>query len=471
MEFLSTFFSTISGLGKYLMVPLMVALIGIAFKCNPNKAIKGGITVGIGLFGLDLALSIVSNYLGPVATGLVGKANLSLDVIDVGWTALSGIAYGTEIGAFIIPLMLAFNLIMLAIGATKTMDIDIWNFWHYALTGSLIYVITNNLFFGLLAALAHAAVIFLIADRTAKRVQEVIGIPGISIPHGGCLGQWIVGFILEPLYNLINKGKKVEDQQMNQAKAKKLQDNAILKVIKDPIYLGFILGTVIAFIGGQDAKTSFTTGMAMAALLYLTPRMVKILMEGLVPISQACSKIMAEKNKSGELYIGMDNAVGLGHTTVMLISVIAIPVCVALCAVVPGNHIIPIASLAACGYNCSMLNVVHKGKVGRTLISCTIFLAITLIIATFMAPKITEVALSSGYTWSQTEYTMISAISGTLWSTFPLFLLFNINGTVGALCCVGIIIICIVAQKIYFRKKVQALETLDVDNQGKCEGK
>lgn len=470
MEFLSTFFSTISGLGKYLMVPLMVALIGIAFKCNPNKAIKGGITVGIGLFGLDLALSIVSNYLGPVATGLVGKANLSLDVIDVGWTALSGIAYGTEIGAFIIPLMLAFNLIMLAIGATKTMDIDIWNFWHYALTGSLIYVITNNLFFGLLAALAHAAVIFLIADRTAKQVQKVIGIPGISIPHGGCLGQWIVGFIFEPLYNLLNKGNKDEDQQMNQAKAKKLQDNAILKVIKDPIYLGFILGTVIAFIGGQDAKTSFTTGMAMAALLYLTPRMVKILMEGLVPISQACSKIMAEKNKSGELFIGMDNAVGLGHTTVMLISVIAIPVCVALCAVVPGNHIIPIASLAACGYNCSMLNVVHKGKVGRTLISCTIFLAITLVIASFMAPKITEVALSSGYTWSQTEYTMISAISGTLWSTFPLFLLFNINGTVGALCCVAIIIACIIAQKIYFRKKAKVLDTVNINKQSDCEG-
>ena len=83
MEFLSAFFTTISGLGKYLMVPLMVALIGIAFKCNINKAIKGGITVGIGLFGLDLALTIVTNYLGPVATGLVGQANLNLDVTCV----------------------------------------------------------------------------------------------------------------------------------------------------------------------------------------------------------------------------------------------------------------------------------------------------------------------------------------------------------------------------------------------------
>lgn len=457
MEFLSTFFTTISGLGKYLMVPLMVALIGIAFKCNINKAIKGGITVGIGLFGLDLALSIVSNYLGPVATGLVGKANLNLDVIDVGWTALSGIAYGTEIGAFIIPLMLAFNLILLAIGATKTMDIDIWNFWHYALTGSLIYVVTGNLAYGLLAALAHASIIFLIADRTAKRVQEVIGIPGISIPHGGCLGQWIVGFILEPLYNLFGKGK--EGKEVNQEKTKKLQENPVLKVIKDPIYLGFILGTTIAFIGEQDAKTSFTTGMAMAALLYLTPRMVKILMEGLVPISQACTKIMKAKNKNAELYIGMDNAVGLGHTTVMLISVIAIPICVLLCAVVPANRIIPIASLAACGYNCSMLNVVHKGKVGRTLLSCTIFLALTLVIASFMAPKITEVALSSGYTWSQTEYTLISAISGTLWSTFPIFMLFNVNGYVGAAFCVAVIVVCVILQKIYFKQKLASTET------------
>lgn len=144
----------------------------------------------------------------------------------------------------------------------------------------------------------------------------------------------------------------------------------------------------------------------------------------------------------------------------MLISVIAIPVCVALCAIVPGNRIIPIASLAACGYNCSMLNVVHRGKVGRTLLSCTIFLALTLVIASFMAPKITEVALSSGYTWSQSEYTLISAISGTLWSTFPLFLLFNINSTIGAVCCLAIIIACVVLQKIYFKKKMQSAAEL-----------
>ena len=460
MAFINEFFANLAGLGKYLMVPLMIAIIGILFKVNVNKAIKGGITVGIGLFGLDLALSIVGNYLGPVANGLVTKANLNLDVVDVGWQALSGIAFGTEIGAMIIPVMILFNAIMLAIGATRTMNVDIWNFWHYALTGSLVYFVTNNFLYGLLAAIAHAAIILLFADRTAPRVQEVTGIPGISIPHGGVLGQWIVGFIMEPIYNFIGKRFRNDKKtKIDNGQGKKLQENAIFKIIQDPIYLGFILGTVLGFIAGQGAKTSFTTGMAMAAFLYLTPRMVKILMEGLLPINQAVQKMRSKMDGNSDLYIGMDNAVGLGHNTVMLITVIAIPILIVLAAIVPGNRVIPIASLAACGYCSSMLNVVHKGKFGRTLFSTTILFISTLLIASYMAPVITEVAILSGF---ETEYALISAISGTLISTTPLFLAFRFSNTVGLIFSLIIIVGTIVLQRIYFKKRDQQEETKEV---------
>ena len=460
MAFINEFFANLAGLGKYLMVPLMIAIIGILFKVNVNKAIKGGITVGIGLFGLDLALSIVGNYLGPVANGLVTKANLNLDVVDVGWQALSGIAFGTEIGAMIIPVMILFNAIMLAIGATRTMNVDIWNFWHYALTGSLVYFVTNNFLYGLLAAIAHAAIILLFADRTASRVQEVTGIPGISIPHGGVLGQWIVGFIMEPIYNFIGKRFRNDKKtKIDNGQGKKLQENAIFKIIQDPIYLGFILGTVLGFIAGQGAKTSFTTGMAMAAFLYLTPRMVKILMEGLLPINQAVQKMRSKMDGNSDLYIGMDNAVGLGHNTVMLITVMAIPILIVLAAIVPGNRLIPIASLAACGYNSSMLNVAHKGKFGRTLLSTTILFIIMLLVASYVAPEITEVAILSGF---ETEYALISAISGTLISTTPLFLAFRFSNTVGLIFSLIIIVGTIVLQRIYFKNRDQQEETKEV---------
>lgn len=462
METISQIFSFISGMGKYVMIPLMVSLIGIAFKCNPNKAIKGGITVGIGLFGLDLALSLVSKYLGPVATALVEQAHLNLDVIDVGWTALSGIAYATEIGALIIPFCLMVNIIMLSLGATKTMDIDIWNFWHYALTGSLIYLVSKNIVLGFLAAATHFVILLTFADRNAKQTQETIGVPGVSIPHGGTLAGWVIGYVMEKVYNFFgskfSKGNK-EEKKIDAEKAKKLQKNPLAVVFRDPVYVGLILGIALALIGKQDIKTALVTGMAMAALLYLTPRMVKILMEGLLPISNACKNIMAKKYKGQELYIGMDTAIILGHPAVMIGTVVMIPVCVLLAIFLPGNRIVPLASLAACGYNCTILCIMHKGKTWRTLLSCTILLSVLMLIGSAMAEQITTVAVATGYGWSQTEYTLISAISGTLASTIWFFRAFEFNTYFGIALCLVIIVGLIIWNRAYFKKQVSLSTT------------
>ncbi len=450
MEIISSIFSYISGLGKYLMVPLMVALIGLAFKAKPERAIKGGITVGIGLFGLDLALSLVSTYLGPVASSLVEKAHLNLEVIDVGWTALSGIAYSTSVGAFAIPFFVLFNIVLLAVGATKTMDIDIWNYWHYALTGSLITVLTGNMLLGFLAASAHAVVIFAFGDRWAEQSQEIIGIPGISLPHGGNVLPYMVAPLTEKLFNLFNKNKE-EKAESSSSDVEKLTNNAFMRIVKDPIYDGFFLGTILGFVAGQNVKGAFTTGMAMAALLYLTPRMVKILMEGLVPISNAVKKIMKERYKGQQLYIGMDTAIGLGHPTVMLCTVIMIPILIALCVIVPGNTIIPMASLAACGYVAVIPCIIHKGKFGRSLVTSIILEAIYLVGSSLMAGVITKVALGAGY---QTEYAVISSISGDLCVAGVEYFLFNISNIVGIVFCLVVIVGTVILQRMYFKKKL-----------------
>jgi len=203
--------------------------------------------------------------------------------------------------------------------------------------------------------------------------------------------------------------------------------------------------------------------MAMAALLFLTPRMVKILMEGLIPISNACKEIMSKKYKGEQLYIGMDNAIILGHSTVMLGTVVMIPICVLLAMVIPGNRIIPLASLAACGYNCTCANVMHRGKIFRTFFSSAILLSVSMLIGSFMAPEITEVAVSTGYGWSQTDFSLISAISGTLTSTFWLWLVYNLSSVVGIVVCVAIIVALIVLNRRYFKKKRELRTTEFVD--------
>ena len=79
---------------------------------------------------------------------------------------------------------------------------------------------------GFLAAAAHFVVLLTIADRTAKQTQEVIEVPGVSIPHGGTFGGWVIGFVMEKVYNFLgskfgSKEKKTEKTDVE--KAKKLQ--------------------------------------------------------------------------------------------------------------------------------------------------------------------------------------------------------------------------------------------------------
>jgi len=460
MQFIATAASFISGLGKYVMIPIAVSLIGIVFRADTARAIKGGITVGIGLMGLDLALSLVGTYLGPVGTALVAKAGLNLDVIDVGWTALSGIAYSTQIGAFIIPYMVLFNIVLLAIGATKTIDIDIWNYWHAALVGSLMATITGNIIYGFVAATAFQMVSFAIADRTAEDVQEVLGLPGISIPHAGAITAFSIGYIMEAAYNKI--GLFGSGKQGDASTAKKLTENKLINTLKDPVFVGYILGIVVGFASGQSFKTTMTTALAMSALLMLTPRMVKILMEGLVPISQAAQKMMNKRFKGQQLYIGMDTAVGLGHVTTMIGTVVMIPIVILLCAILPGNRILPVASLASCGYNCAMINVCHKGNLPRVLLTTSISICFFLIASSVMAPIVTNVALSAGY---QTEYALITSISGDLLNTTFFYVMFSISPIVGVAVSAAMIIGLILLQRNYLKKKAEfsTREFIDAD--------
>jgi PTS system galactitol-specific IIC component len=49
--------------------------------------------------------------------------------------------------------------------------------------------------------------------------------------------------------------------------------------------------------------------MSVAALMFLLPRITKIIMEGLVPISEQTRNFMQKKYHGAEFYIGLDSAV------------------------------------------------------------------------------------------------------------------------------------------------------------------
>ncbi|MEA5026094.1 MAG: PTS transporter subunit IIC [Erysipelotrichaceae bacterium] len=449
MELIQSVFSTISGLGNYIMIPIMIFIVGLLVRCKPEKALKAGLTVGIGLIGLDLVMGLVWTNISPVANLLVEKFGLELTTIDTGWATAAGLAFSTSIGAFIIPFILVVNIALLSIKATKTMNIDIWNYWHYAFSGAVVYLLTNNLIFGFTAAAVHCIVSLIIADRTASQVHKEMGLPGISIPQGFAVTEYPIFMALDRLYDLIlPRSKAVEASTLE-----KVSSNKLLLILKDPIYLGLLIGSVLGFIVGYDVKSALTVGISMAALMFLLPRMVKVLMEGLLPISQAAKEHMSKRYQGQEIYIGMDSAVLLGHPTTLAVALLLIPITLVLAMILPGNTTLPLGDLAATAYFVSMASVIHKGKFGRVLISGTIMMGIVLLIASFFAPQLTQFAMA-GAIAIPTGAAQITALSAGNLFALVLFWCFKL-GWIGLALVLAATGVLVYLHRMYLAKQVK----------------
>ncbi|MBQ1307975.1 MAG: PTS galactitol transporter subunit IIC [Erysipelotrichaceae bacterium] len=406
MEILLGIFGFISDLGSTVMVPVMITIVGLVLGLDFFKALKSGMTVGIGLIGINLVMNLVWTYMTPVAQALVEVFNLPLSYVDMGWSYVAAVAFSTTVGTFVIPFCLLINIVMLVIKATKTVDIDIWNYWHCAFTGSVVYATTKNYAIAFMAAGLHFVATLVMGDRFAKMVQEEMDLPGISLPHGSAAPALVIGWLANKFLDLFFKGGDKKEEKNTGG----IAANPFVRFITDPMMIGLILGTVLALIVKNSIAVSLQTGMAMAALMFLLPRMVKVLMEGLLPLSTAAKKTMAKKFSGQEFFIGMDSAVCLGHPTALSTSLVLIPLTLIIAMILPGNVVLPLGDLASTAYYTAMTTIPSRGKFGRTLFGACIVQALACYAGTYFADATTTVAVAQGLA---EEGALVSSLSAT----------------------------------------------------------
>lgn len=409
IELFTWFNEILSKATQAVWLPIFLFIIAVLLRAPVGRAFRAAITIGIAWIGITLVINLFFGGYGGVsipaaAAAIRDRFGLVLEGIDVGWPPMAAIAYGTLVGAMIIPIGFIVNLILLALKLTKTFDIDVWNFWHWAFVGGTIYTLTRDLSFSILAAVTYEVFCLKVADWTVKPLWDLFpGYKGYSIPQGG---GWVGSIpfiaIFKPIVDRIPT-PRTDPETMRKR----------LGVLGEPAVLGLIIGAILGILAGFDAISISLLAMGAAAVMMLLPRMISLLMEGLTVIADSVSEYVRKRFAGRELYIGMDAAIAIGHPTTIAAALVLIPIILiwaAIFSTIGLIKILPFADLAATPFFVVAAVPFMRGDFIKSTILGALIMLCWQILGSWWAPILTETAKIVGWTLPQG-----ATLVGSIW--------------------------------------------------------
>jgi PTS system galactitol-specific IIC component len=395
--------------GAAVLLPIFILILELILGVKFSKAIRSALYIGIGLNGL---ISILNPYflgaVGKAVSDMITTKGVHLPYVDTGWALLAAVGYSTKIGALIIPIGIGVNLIMLLLRWTNTLDLDIWNFWHWAFVGSMTYYATNNLWFGILAAVAIEIFLLVIADITAPTMQKFFNLPGLSFPHASGQGAVLLAPPFKWLFTKIGLTKL-------QISSRTVKEK--FGILGDSVVIGFIISSIIGFLAWgnrlgdiQTWSQILTLGIGTGAYIYLYPKATGALLEGFVPLNERVRDILSRKGIQRELNFGMDSALTVGHPDVIATGLLTMITAVPLIFLLPGNKFLMLADLGVTPFFlASAVTAVMGGNIIASYITTVVGLIITLYMSSAGSPLFFHTVTSLGISLPETGAAMVGA--------------------------------------------------------------
>ncbi len=418
MEYINTAVTYILSFKPYVMLPLIIFILASFLKIRPSISVKACLSIGIGFIGIFLIFDYFVAAIGPATKALVEQTGLQFNALDVGWPPLASIAWSFSLAPLMILAIIIVNVIMLALRLTKVINIDIWNFWHFIMVGSLVYSATGSYLFSISSIIAAEILMLKIGDFAGPYASTYSGIPGITITTlsgggyfpFGLLGNWIIERI--PVLNRLN------------ADPEKIRRK--LGLFGEPVVIGFILGTGLGIAAGYDVRQTLELSFTVSAVVLILPLMCGVLTDGLIPISEGMKEYVKKKfPHAAETYIGMDNAILQGDTAVIVTGLLLMPIAMILAFTLPGVTFIPIGDLANIIALSVMIVVATRGNVIRSVIISVPIIVAHLYIAGFMAESITKLSNKAGFSFPGYDGNITSFFDGGLIWRLWLYKLFE----------------------------------------------
>lgn len=379
-----SFINEIIELGPTVMMPIIFFILSLIFRVKIAQGFKAAMLVGIGFVGINLVIGLLLDTLGPAAEAMVQRFNLNLTVVDPGWPVGATIGWGTPIVPFVVFGAIILNVVLLLLKLTKTVNIDIFNYWHFMLTGGVVYAVTNSIVISVVSALLHFLTAIIIADLTAKRIQEQYDLKGVSFAHATSAIYVPIGIVMNWIIERI--------PGLNKVKASPEEITKRYGVMGEPLTLGTILGILLGLLAGLPLADILTLGIKVAAVMVLLPAMINILVQGLEIVREAAEVLLKKKFPDREFYIGLDTALLVGNPAVLATGLLLIPGALLLAIILPGNKVLPFVDLASLVFLLPMAAPFLKRNLVRLFVTGMVIVTFVLYAGTAISSYYTKAA-------------------------------------------------------------------------------
>lgn len=388
-QFLTVFFS----FKAYVMLPIIILMIALAVRLPLRRALMSAVALAAGFAGVFIAFNFFVANISPAVEQLSAVRGLHFTVLDVGWPPLAAITWASPLAAISIPLILVVNLLMLATGLTRTIYIDIWNYWHFAMVGALVLTASGSMLLGLSATLLVAIYCFKMAEWTAPDVEREMGLKGIAasplsvngwVPYVAVF-DWLLDRtpILRSLnYNPEKNASKKDDDSYSW-----------VALLSEPMVIGFLMGLALALAAGYGIKETLEMSVHISAVMFLLPKSAGLIGEAMMPITTALrGQVERHFPSRKNLIVALDTGFLMGHKSIIMTGLILMALAILIALVLPGNKVLPLGDLPNLISVMALSVLMFRGNVFRAVLAGIPVIVIFLLISSEMAPLFTDLA-------------------------------------------------------------------------------
>ncbi len=374
----------------YVLLPVIIFVLAAVFGIKLKVAAKSALTLGIGFIGIFMTFGYYVGIINPAIQALVARSGLHFTVLDTGWIPLSVVAWQFHLAPVLLVLFMAINAAMLFFRKTRTVDIDIWNYWHVIVVSATVFAITGSNAIAIAFGVGAFILVLKLSDWSAPLAARHSGLPGICIPHLSGLAYFPIGVAGNALLDRIPFINKLD------ANPEKIKEK--LGLFGEPMVIGFFVGIALAIAGGYSFKATAELAVSFAGVIYILPIMCNILGSALIPVSEGMKEFISRRFPDmGPTFIGLDVAVLFGIPAVMVTTILLIPFAILLAFILPGINFIPLGDLTNLTVPVALIVLATGGNVIRAFIIGIPVVIANLYFASALAPLFTRMANAANY--------------------------------------------------------------------------